>query len=77
MPVGGGGLISGIAFAIKSLNPKVKVYGVQAEGAASMVLVVQEAVSSMVRSICMCSSKKSLLSLWARMRHCASLLVSL
>lgn len=37
VPVGGGGLISGVAFAIKQLNPKVKVYGVQAEGAASMV----------------------------------------
>ena len=37
VPVGGGGLISGVAFAIKSLNPNVKVYGVQAEGAASMV----------------------------------------
>ena len=37
VPVGGGGLISGIAFAVKSLNPKVKVYGVQAAGAASMV----------------------------------------
>jgi threonine dehydratase len=37
VPVGGGGLISGVAFAIKSLNPKVKVYGVQAEGAPSMV----------------------------------------
>ena len=36
VPVGGG-LISGVAFAIKSLNPHVKVYGVQAEGAASMV----------------------------------------
>lgn len=35
--VGGGGLISGIAFAIKSLNPNVKVYGVQAAGAASMI----------------------------------------
>ena len=35
-PVGGGGLISGVAYAIKSLNPKVKVYGVQAENAASM-----------------------------------------
>lgn len=35
--VGGGGLISGIAFAVKSLNPNVKVYGVQAAGAASMV----------------------------------------
>ena len=37
VPVGGGGLISGVAFAVKSLNPKVKVYGVQAENAASMV----------------------------------------
>jgi threonine dehydratase len=37
VPVGGGGLISGIAYAIKSLNPQVKVYGVQASGAASMV----------------------------------------
>ena len=36
VPVGGG-LISGVAFAIKSLNPNVKIYGVQAEGAASMV----------------------------------------
>lgn len=37
VPIGGGGLISGIAFAIKSLRPMVKVYGVQAEGAPSMV----------------------------------------
>ena len=37
VPVGGGGLISGVAFALKSLNPKIKVYGVQAAGAASMV----------------------------------------
>lgn len=36
VPVGGGGLLSGIAFAIKSLRPEVKVYGVQAAGAASM-----------------------------------------
>lgn len=36
VPIGGGGLISGIAFAIKSLRPEVKVYGVQAEGAPSM-----------------------------------------
>ena len=37
VPVGGGGLISGVAFAIKSLNPNIKVYGVQAAGAPSMV----------------------------------------
>lgn len=36
VPIGGGGLISGIAFAIKSIRPSVKVYGVQAAGAASM-----------------------------------------
>lgn len=36
VPVGGGGLISGVAFAMKSLNPKIKVYGVQAAGAPSM-----------------------------------------
>lgn len=36
VPIGGGGLISGVAFAIKSLRPDVKVYGVQAAGAPSM-----------------------------------------
>lgn len=37
VPVGGGGLISGVAFAVKQLNPNVKVYGVQASGAPSML----------------------------------------
>ena len=37
VPVGGGGLISGIACAVKKLRPSCKVYGVQAAGAASMV----------------------------------------
>ena len=37
VPVGGGGLIAGLAFAVKSLNPKIKVYGVQSSGAPSMV----------------------------------------
>ncbi len=36
VPVGGGGLISGVAFTLKTLNPDVKVYGVQAAGAPSM-----------------------------------------
>lgn len=36
VPVGGGGLISGVAMAVKMLNPSVKVYGVQAQGAPSM-----------------------------------------
>ena len=36
VPIGGGGLISGIAYTLKTLNPRVKVYGVQAKGAPSM-----------------------------------------
>ena len=40
--IGGGGLISGVACAIKSLNPNIKIYGVQAEGAPSMYKSVKE-----------------------------------
>lgn len=36
VPVGGGGLISGVAYVIKTLKPSCKVYGVQAAGADSM-----------------------------------------
>lgn len=36
VPVGGGGLISGIAYTAKQIRPSVKVYGVQAAGAPSM-----------------------------------------
>lgn len=36
VPIGGGGLISGVAYAMKMLNPKIKIYGVQAAGAPSM-----------------------------------------
>ncbi|MCQ2505447.1 MAG: threonine ammonia-lyase [Saccharofermentans sp.] len=36
VPIGGGGLISGIAYTIKSIRPSIKVYGVQAAGAPSM-----------------------------------------
>ena len=36
VPIGGGGLIAGVALAVKSLRPDIKVYGVQAAGAASM-----------------------------------------
>ena len=41
VPIGGGGLISGIAYTIKTLNPNVKVYGVQATGAPSMKNAVE------------------------------------
>lgn len=36
VPIGGGGLIGGIAYTIKKLKPSCKVYGVQAAGAPSM-----------------------------------------
>lgn len=41
VPIGGGGLISGVAFALKKLNPNIKVYGVQASGAPSMLNSVE------------------------------------
>lgn len=37
VPIGGGGLISGMAYTIKNLNPRIKVIGVQASGAPSML----------------------------------------
>lgn len=36
VPAGGGGLLAGVAYAIKSKNPKVRVYGVQAQGASAI-----------------------------------------
>ncbi len=42
VPIGGGGLISGVAFTIKNMNPNVKVYGVQAAGAPSMYKSVRD-----------------------------------
>jgi len=36
VPIGGGGLISGVAYTLKQLKPDIKVYGVQASGAPSM-----------------------------------------
>lgn len=42
VPIGGGGLISGVAFALKSLRPDIKVYGVQAAGAPSMYNAIRD-----------------------------------
>jgi threonine dehydratase len=41
VPVGGGGLSSGIAIAVKARVPEAKVFGVQATGAATMPTVFQ------------------------------------
>lgn len=42
VPIGGGGLISGIAYTVKQIRPSVKVYGVQATGAPSMYNAVKD-----------------------------------
>ena len=36
VPIGGGGLISGVALALKSYNPKIRVIGVESSGAPGM-----------------------------------------
>ena len=36
VPIGGGGLISGVSLAIKSINPRVKIIGVESSGAPGM-----------------------------------------
>lgn len=42
VPIGGGGLISGIAYTVKQIRPSVKVYGIQAAGAPSMYNSVKD-----------------------------------
>lgn len=44
VPAGGGGLLAGVAFAVKSLRPDVKVYGVQATGAAAIAASYKNSV---------------------------------
>lgn len=51
VPVGGGGLLAGVAFAIKSLNPNIKVYGVQASGAPSMVQSIKHGQIETLESV--------------------------
>ena len=42
VPIGGGGLISGIAYTVKQIRPSIKVYGVQVAGAPSMYNSVKD-----------------------------------
>ncbi|MDE6384078.1 MAG: threonine ammonia-lyase [Paramuribaculum sp.] len=51
VPVGGGGLISGVAFTIKTIKPNVKVYGVQAQGAPSMVESIKDGQRKRLQSV--------------------------
>jgi len=51
VPVGGGGLISGIALAIKENNPKVKIYGVEPLGGNSMYFSLQAGKPTELKNI--------------------------
>lgn len=51
VPIGGGGLIAGVAFTMKNLNPNIKVYGVQATGAPSMYNSVKDGVIERLDSV--------------------------
>jgi threonine dehydratase len=42
VPIGGGGLISGVSMALKSLNPEVRIIGVESSGAPAMKRSVEE-----------------------------------
>ncbi len=42
VPIGGGGLISGVALAAKTINPDIKIIGVEPEGAATLKYSLQK-----------------------------------
>ena len=51
VPVGGGGLISGIAYTVKQIRPSVKVYGVQVAGAPSMYNSIKDGEIECLQSV--------------------------
>ncbi len=51
VPIGGGGLISGIALAAKSINPSVKIIGVVPVGAMSMKISIDEGEISRLAAV--------------------------
>ena len=51
-PIGGGGLISGIGFALKQLKPDIKIYGVQANGAPSMANSIKSGEIQCLDGVC-------------------------
>jgi len=44
IPIGGGGLITGIASAVKAINPKIKIIGVQTEACPAMKASLDEKI---------------------------------
>lgn len=51
VPIGGGGLIAGIAIALKQLNPDIRIIGVEAEGSQSMKLSIEKGEVTSFKSI--------------------------
>lgn len=51
VPIGGGGLISGIAIAVKALNPKTKVIGVQSDRSPGMANLYNKQTGSLAKRV--------------------------
>ncbi len=51
VPIGGGGMIAGIAIALKEMNPDIRIIGVEAEGAQSMRLSMKEGKPNTLKSM--------------------------
>lgn len=51
VPIGGGGLIAGIAIALKQMNPEIRIIGVEADGSQSMKLSVDSGQITSLKSI--------------------------
>lgn len=51
VPIGGGGLIAGIAIALKQLNPRIRVIGVEADGAQSMKASIDKGAPITLNSV--------------------------
>lgn len=51
IPIGGGGLVSGIAIALKQLNPSIRIIGVEADGAQSMKVSIEKGEPVILNSV--------------------------
>jgi threonine dehydratase len=50
VPIGGGGLIAGIAIALKQMNPEIRIIGVEAEGSQSMKVSIENGAITSLKS---------------------------
>ncbi len=51
VPIGGGGMIAGIAIALKGMNPDIRIIGVEAAGAQSMKLSLEKGQPNTLKSM--------------------------